>query len=85
MTAPSKTYTFETISDRSPSRSRLKKYETAWDVPKKSKKRRAIALVTLGDLWRPGSALGGYGGALGDPGGASGGSGGALEALEALY
>ena len=48
---------------------------------KKSKKRRAIALVTLGDLWRPGSALGGYGGALGDPGGASGGSGGALEAL----
>ena len=48
---------------------------------KKSKKRRAIALVTLGDLWRPGSALGGYGGALGGPGGASGGSGGALEAL----
>ena len=48
---------------------------------KKSKKRRAIALVTLGDLWRPGSALGGYGVALGDPGAASGGSGGALEAL----
>ena len=35
MTAPSKTPSFETISDRSPSRSRLKKYETAWDVPKK--------------------------------------------------
>ena len=48
---------------------------------KKSKKRRAIALATLGDLWRSGSALGGYGVALGDPGGASGGSGGALEAL----
>ena len=53
---------------------------------KKSKKRRAIALVTLGDLWRSGSALGGSGGALGGPGGASGGSGGALEELwESLY
>ena len=53
---------------------------------KKSKKRRAIALVTLGDLWRSGSALGGSGGALGGPGGALGGSGGTLEELwEALY
>ena len=38
MTAPSKTPSFETISDRSPSRSRPKKYETAWDVPKKVEK-----------------------------------------------
>ena len=39
MTAPSKTYTSETLSDRSPSRNRLKKYETAWDLPQKVKKR----------------------------------------------
>ena len=42
----SKTWGFETISDRSPSRNRLKKYETAWDVPKKIEGEK-----TSGRLW----------------------------------